>query len=93
MLLGTKENFSLILKVDSKYCLSKTSVLLLGVAIDSKLNFNKHAFNITSVAKNKDKSLSRLRYKLDISQKISLYNSYIMSALGYCPVIWMFCGK
>ena len=68
-------------------------MILLGIEIDWKLTFNKHAFNITNKAMNKTKSLARLRYKLDQTQKITLYNSYILSAFGYCPVIWMFCGK
>ena len=54
---------------------------------------NKHVQNITKNANNKAKALSRLRYKLDITQKLSLYHSYVLSAFGYCPIIWMFCGK
>ena len=34
-----------------------------------------------------------MRYKLDITQKLSLYHCYVLSAFGYCPIIWMFCGK
>ena len=26
-------------------------------------------------------------------QKMTLYNSFIMSVFNYCPVVWMFCGK
>ena len=93
MFLGTREKTKLCLNIGSKRCLSTSSVILLGVEIDWKLSFNKHVKNITKTAKNKAKSLSRLRYKLDTTQKLSLYNSYVMPAFGYCPVIWMFCGK
>jgi len=67
--------------------------LILGIEIDWRLNFNNHVSNISAKAKNKSKSLARLRYKLDPTQKTILYHSYILSTFGYCPVIWMFCRK
>ena len=93
MFLGTKQRVKLCLKIGKIYCLSTDSVVLLGIEIDWRLNFNKHASNITEKAKNKSKSLARLRYKLDSTQKTILYHSYVLSAFGYCPVVWMFCGK
>ena len=35
----------------------------------------------------------RLRKDLGVSQKTLLYNSFVSSNFGYCPVVWMFCGK
>jgi len=86
MFLGTREKTKLCLNIGSKRCLSTSSVILLGVEIDWKLSFNKHVKNITKTAKNKAKSLSRLRYKLDTTLKLSLHNSYVF-AFGYCTVI------
>ena len=93
MFLGTREKIKLCLDISGKRCISTSSVTLLGIEIDWKLTFNKHVQNITSNANNKAKALSRLRYKLSQTQKLSLYHSYVLSAFGYCPVIWMFCGK
>ena len=93
MILGTRSKTKLCLDVDGKKCISTTSVTLLGIEIDWKLNFNIHANKICSIATNKAKSLARLRFKLNQSQKLCLYHCYIMSNFGYCPVIWMFCGK
>ena len=93
MFLGTREKTKLSLNIDGKRCISTSSVTLLGIEIDWKLTFNKHVKIITCNANKKAKALSRLRYKLDTTQKLSLYNSYVLSAFGYCPVIWMFCGK
>ena len=93
MILGTREKTKLCLKINEKYCNSTQTVILLGIEIDWKLTFNQHTTNITNTARNKTRSLARLRYKLETSQKIVLYNSYILSVFGYCPVIWMFCGK
>ena len=93
MFLGTREKTKLCLNIGGNNCISTSSVILLGNEIDWKLTFNKHVKNITSNARNKAKALSRLRYKLDLTQKLSLYHCYVLSAFGYCPVIWMFCGK
>ena len=93
MFLGTRKKTKLCLRIGNKSCVSTSSVTLLGVEIDWKLNFNLHVKNITNKANNKANSLSRLRNKLDTNQKLSLYHSYILSAFGYCPLIWMFCGK
>ena len=93
MFLGTRKKTKLCLRIGDKSCVSTSSVTLLGVEIDWKLNFNLHVKNITNKANNKANSLSRLRNKLDTNQKLSLYHSYILSAFGYCPLIWMFCGK
>ena len=93
MFLGTKKKTKLCLNINEKRCISTSSVILLGTEIDWKLTFNKHVKSITNNANNKAKALSRLRYKLDITQKLSLYHCYVLSAFGYCPIIWMFCGK
>ena len=93
MFLGTKSKTKLCLNVNGKRCVSTTSVKLLGIEIDWKLTFNKHVDIIAKNANNKAAALSRLRYKLDVSQKLSLYHSYVLSCFGYCPVIWMFSGK
>ena len=93
MFLGTRKKTKLCLSIGDKTCVSSSSVTLLGVEIDWKLNFNQHVKNISNKANNKTKSLSRLRNKLDTTQKLSLYHSYILSAFGYCPLIWMFYGK
>ena len=93
MFLGTRAKTKLCLNIEGKCCISTTSVTLLGVEIDWKLTFNKHVQNITNNANNKAKALSRLRYKLNLNQKLSLYHCYVLSVFGYCPIIWMFCGK
>ena len=74
-------------------CISTKTVKLLGINIDWKLSFNNHVDIICSKANRKLKALYRLRSKLDFSQKLILYNSFIKAQFNYCPVIWMFCGK
>ena len=93
MFLGTKRKTKLCLEIVGKKIISTSYVTLLGIKIDWKLNFNLHVNDICNTANNKAKALTRLRFKLNQSQKCSLYHCYIMSSFGYCPVTWMFCGK
>ena len=73
--------------------LSSVSVKLLGVTIDSKLNFSQHIKNMCSKANQKISALLRIRRFLDLSQANTLCESYILSCYRYCPLIWMFCSK
>ena len=93
MFLGTNKIVKKCLNINGNICISKSTVLLLGVNIDWKLNFNTHVNYICSKASAKVKALHRLRLKLDSKQKMILYNSFLMSMFNYCPVVWMFCGK
>ena len=92
MFLGTQKKINLCLDINGATSRSTSQVTLLGIIIDWKLNFNKHVNSICDKAKNKAGALMRLRKDLDLSQKIILYNSFIISSFGYCPVVWMYCG-
>ena len=93
MFLGTQKIVNKCVNINRNIFRSKTSIKLLGVYIDWKLNFNTHAKALCSKANSKIRALYRLRTYLDSTQKLMLYNSFIMSSFYYCPVIWMFCGK
>ena len=93
MFLGTKAITKKCLNINGKYCFSKTSVLLLGIIIDWKLNFNEHIKHLCSMAENRVRALYRLRSTLDSKQKLMLFNSFLLSIFNYCPIVWMFYGK
>ena len=93
MFLGTKKITKKCLNIEGKFCHSSTSVLLLGIIIDWKLNFNDHVKHICSKANARVKALYRLRSILSLQQKLVLFNSFLLSSFNYCPIIWMFYGK
>jgi len=93
MFLGTRNKVDLCLDINGKTSRTTSTVILLGIEVDWKLTLNKHLNEKCRHAYNKTKSLARLRYKLNQSQKMTLYNSFIMSCYTYCPIVWMFCGK
>ena len=67
-----------------------SSVELLGIQIDDKLNFNLHMSNICRSAGNQFNALMRLKQFLGFKEKRILINSYSMVNFNYCSLVWMF---
>ena len=66
---------------------------LLGILLDSKLNFDSH---ITSPCKKADQKLSglaKINHNVTPGQKILLLNSVVKSEFSYCLLIWMFTSR
>ena len=64
------------------------SVKLLGIQIDSQLNFNMQINNICKSAANQLNALIRLNCFLRIDEKKVLVNSFVLSNFNYCPLVW-----
>ena len=67
-----------------------SSVKLLGVQLDDKLNFNLHISSICKSAANQLNAMIRLKSYLSFDAKKVLINSYFSSNFNYCPLVWMF---
>ena len=93
MVLGTRKRFPLCLEINGHRTVSTFEMVLLGVTIDWKLNFNIHAQLLCDNANRKVQALMRLRTLLSLEQKLVLLNSYVMSQFNYCSNVWMFHGK
>ena len=63
---------------------------LLGIKIDSRLNFDEHLDDIIKKASRKINALSRIAQFMNISKRCILMNSFFNSQFNYCPLIWMF---
>ena len=63
---------------------------LLGIKVDSRLNFNEHLDGIIKKASRKINALSRIIPFMNISKKRILINSFFNSQFNYCPLVWMF---
>ena len=72
---------------------STSSVKLLGVHIDDKLNFNHHINKVCKSAGNQLNALTRLKSFLGLKEGVVLVNSFIYSNFNYCPLVWMFSYK
>ena len=63
---------------------------LLGIKLDTKLNFNEYLHDIISKASRKVNALSRVMLFMSLSKKKKLVNSLVKLHFSYYPLIWMF---
>ena len=63
---------------------------LLGIKVDTKLNFNKHLNDIINKASREVNALSRIVPCRSLCKKKILMNSFFNSQFSCCPLIWMF---
>ena len=76
--------------IDNKQIKTVSSVELLGIQLDDKLNFSPHISNICKSAANQLNALIRLQKFLSFKEKKISINSYFMANFNYCPLVWMF---
>ena len=72
--------------VDNQNIKVVSSVELLGIQIDDKLNFNLHISNICRSAENQLNAIIRIKQLLGFKDKRILINSYFMA------LVWMLWG-
>ena len=68
-------------------------VKVLGIMLDSKLDFNHHVSALCTKAARQLNALARISRFLSTSSRMIIYNSFINSNFNYCPIVWHFCGK
>ena len=76
--------------VDNNVIEATTSVKLLGITIDNKLNFDKHVSKICKIASTKLHALARVANFMNSEKLRIIMKAFIESQFGYCPLIWMF---
>ena len=62
---------------------------LLGVSIDSELNFENHISNICNKVSKKLNALDRIAGYVTFEKRRMLFKAFIESQFNYCPLIWM----
>ena len=66
---------------------------LLGVEIDSSLDFDLYISSLREKAGKKLSVLARLSNFMSLNQRRTLMKTFIESQFGYCPLVWMFHGR
>ena len=62
---------------------------LLGIKLDSKLNFNSHIHDICQKVGQKLNVISRIRPYMDFAKKCLLVNAFFYSQFNYYQLVWM----
>ena len=77
------------MKTDNIELENTSSEKLLGIIIDSKLNFKEHLEGIIKKASRKVNVLSRITPYMNLTKRKLLMNSFFTSHFHYCPLVWM----
>ena len=85
------QNVSLNLSGNKIVC--EANVKLLGVTIDSDLNFDNHISEMCKKASRQLNILKRIGKYINRLGRLTSYYSFILSNFNYCPVIWHYCSE
>jgi hypothetical protein len=67
------------------------TVKLLGIDIDYQLKFDQHISNLCRKASQQLNVLKRLGSYLTKLNKLTIFHTFILSNLNFCPLAWHFC--
>ena len=84
---------NLLLYLDGKSIEICHSMKLLGVIIDSDLNFDEHVSELIRNVSKQLQVLNHHKHLISTCAKKRLYDAFLLSCLSYCPIIWHYCGK
>ena len=83
-------NNDLTINIGNEEISASTSVKLLRVTIDNKLDFEQHVRKIYKKASAKLHALARIAKYMDHEKLRLVMKTFIESQFNYCPLTWMF---
>ena len=89
MIFGERTNQGVGINIGNCTVNNSQEEKLLGVLIDSNLNFEKYVSNICKKAGNKLFALSRMSTYLRTDKLRLLMRAFVTSQFQYCPLVWM----
>ena len=76
-----------LIKIGDEEIIGSSSIKLLGITIDNKLNFNEHKTKICKKANQKLHALARIAKYLNTDKLKIIMKSFIESQFNYCPLV------
>ena len=91
--MGLEKGQKLSLEINGISMRKTEEVKLLGITIDSKLQFQSNVVAICKTANQKVKAFSPIAGYMQKYKAYVLYKTFIRSTFNYWTRMWMFCGK
>ena len=88
LLLSTKSPE--VVYIDGIQITTSTAETLLGITINSELNFENHLSAICNKVSRKINALGRIANYMSLEKRCVVMKKIIESQFNYCPIIWMF---
>ena len=81
------------IKIDENTTIqSEPHVKLLGVFLDSDLNFHHHVSHLIKKASRQLNCVKRIAHSFNVKIKLMLYKCFVLSNFNYCAIVWHHCG-
>ena len=75
--------------IENQMIKSNITVKLLGITIDSKLNFQEHVWKMCQRISQKIHALERISTYIDSDKLKIIMRTFIENEFNYCPLTWM----
>ena len=92
-LIISKQSEGISINIVDEIIECSSSVKLLGITIDNKLNFDEHVTKICKKASQKLHALARISHHMSQEKLRVIMKAFIESQFGYCPLVWMFYSR
>ena len=79
-----------VVSIDGVQITSITAETLLGITIDSNLNFENRLSAICNLVNRKINALGQIANCMPLEKRRIMLKTFIESQSNYCPLIWMF---
>ena len=89
-LLISNHSNDILINVEDEIIECSSSVKLLGVTIDNKLNFDEHVSELCKKVSQKIHALARISNFMSLDKLRIIMSAFIESQFEYCPLAWMF---
>ena len=93
LIVGCRKSHSITARIGTSLVEEVSSVKLLGINIDNKLNFNEHISKLVKKANSKLAVIRRGLHMLTFNKRKTLLNSFVESQFSFAPLVWMLCGR
>ena len=94
MIISSKKDLSKsVLNINGVELTMESSVKLLGIELDNKLNLKKNIYNIYKKASNQLNVICRLQKFMGHKEKEAIINTFVHSNFNYGCLIWHFSSK
>ena len=88
-----KNNIPQKLTINEKVITSSENVTLLGLEVDSKLNFDEHISKLCNKSTGQLNALCKLGPLIGLEERKILLNSFIYVNFNYRPLLWYFSSR
>jgi len=88
MVIGSKQNKQLTLRLNETVLANVICHKVLGVIIDNNLNWRQHIDNVCKALNNESSLLKHILYYLTDEMKLLYYNAYLLPMFDYCCTVW-----